>query len=81
MCVIISGTKQRVSVLSSSRERNPSMRTNHRNPAKMVLYLSGDAKENLEALRLLSLDKQGRKPKNSEIIETLINAALKKHRR
>jgi len=48
-----------------------------RRRVKMSLYLSPTAKENLEKLRLKSLDKRGRKPAESQIIEDLINTAAK----
>jgi len=48
-----------------------------RRRVKMSLYLSPTAKENLEKLRLKSLDKRGRKPAEPQIIEDLINTAVK----
>jgi hypothetical protein len=44
---------------------------------KITLYLSQQAKENLEKLRLKLLDKQGRKPADSQIVEGLLRAAFK----
>jgi hypothetical protein len=44
---------------------------------RISLYLSSTAKENLQKLRLKSLDKRGRKPAESQIIEYLINTAAK----
>jgi hypothetical protein len=41
----------------------------------MLIELSPKALANLEQLQLHSLDKQGRQPAPSEIIEKLINAA------
>ncbi|HWO42027.1 MAG TPA: hypothetical protein VNO43_09510 [Candidatus Eisenbacteria bacterium] len=43
---------------------------------KLTIFLSEEAKENLELLRLKSLDRRGRKPTGSEIIEDLLLAAL-----
>lgn len=45
-------------------------------PVKLTVYLSHEAKNNLDELRLRSLDKRGRRPSASEIIEALVNAAL-----
>jgi hypothetical protein len=45
-------------------------------PAKLTIQLSRAAKNKLEELRLRSLDKRGRKPSASEVIEALVNAAL-----
>ncbi|MGH7827996.1 MAG: hypothetical protein ACREQ7_22815 [Candidatus Binatia bacterium] len=44
---------------------------------KITIYLSSEAKKSLEFLRLKSLDKQGRKPSGSQIIENLLQAAVK----
>jgi hypothetical protein len=41
----------------------------------MLIELSPTAIANLEKLQLVSLDKQGRQPAASEVIERLINAA------
>jgi hypothetical protein len=43
---------------------------------KISIQLSGEAKKNLEFLRLKFLDKQGRKPTQSQVIERLLNAAV-----
>jgi hypothetical protein len=45
-------------------------------PVKLTIRLSREAKNNLEALRLRALDKRGRKPTASEVIEALVTAAL-----
>ena len=42
----------------------------------VVIELSAEAKTNLKKLQLLSLDRQGRQPDPSQIIEKLINAAV-----
>ena len=41
----------------------------------LLIELSTTAKTNLKKLQLLSLDRQGRQPEPSQIIEKLINAA------
>jgi hypothetical protein len=41
----------------------------------MLIELSAAAKTNLIKLQLLALDRQGRQPEPSQIIEKLINAA------
>ena len=41
----------------------------------LLIELSTTAKTNLKKLQLLSLDRQGRQPDPSQIIEKLINAA------
>ena len=41
----------------------------------VTIELSPAAKTNLEKLRLRSLDKQGRQPEPSQVIERLINSA------
>lgn len=51
-------------------------RTTANAPQQVTLYLSDEAKKNLEFLRLKFLDKQGRKPSGSQIIERLLNAAV-----
>lgn len=45
---------------------------------RLLVYISGEAKENLEELRLRSLDRKGRKPDRSEIVDKLLTAALYK---
>jgi hypothetical protein len=42
----------------------------------VLIKLSPEAKSNLKKLQLLSLDRQGRQPGPSQIIEKLINAAV-----
>lgn len=43
---------------------------------EITVYLSREAKKNLEWLRLRLLDKRGRKPSGSQIIESLLEAAV-----
>ncbi|HEU4344828.1 MAG TPA: hypothetical protein VFU31_25035 [Candidatus Binatia bacterium] len=43
----------------------------------MAIRLSADAKRDLEELRVRSLDKDGRKPTPSQIVERLIETALR----
>lgn len=50
----------------------PSTTTSNR---PLVVELSAQAHENLAKLRLKSLDRQGRQPEASQIIEKLINSA------
>jgi len=66
---------KRAIIPASSPKRKVAGRGRRR--VKMSLYLSPTAKENLEKLRLKSLDKRGRKPGESQIIEDLINTAAK----
>jgi hypothetical protein len=66
---------KRAGIPASSLKRKLAGRGRRR--VKMSLYLSPTAKENLEKLRLKSLDKRGRKPAESQIIEDLINTAAK----
>jgi len=47
---------------------------------KLTICLSAEAMENLELLRLKSLDRQGRKPSGSEIIEDLLLAAVEREK-
>jgi hypothetical protein len=42
----------------------------------MAVYLSREAKNNLELLRLRHLDNQGRKPTGTQVIEGLLKAAV-----
>ena len=50
----------------------------HKNgKSEVKLQLSAQAEENLEKLRLKSLDQRGEMPNVSELIERLINQALK----
>ena len=42
----------------------------------VLIVLSHEAKTNLKKLQLLSLDRQGRQPEPSQVIEKLINAAV-----
>ena len=60
---------------ASRRKRKTAAKSNGQRRTKIILRLSQEAKENLEKLRLKSLDRQGRKPAASQIIEGLINAA------
>lgn len=46
-------------------------------PIKISLELSTEASDNLEQLRLLSLDSKGNKPSASAVVEELLRAALK----
>jgi hypothetical protein len=66
--------KQAVVLASSPTKRQLAARSRR---TKLILHLSREAKQNLEKLRLKSLDKRGRKPGESQIIEELINTALK----
>jgi hypothetical protein len=43
---------------------------------EIALSLSQEAKENLEKLRVKFLDRQGREPSDSQIIERLLRAAV-----
>jgi hypothetical protein len=43
---------------------------------RVTIYLSQEATKNLEWLRLKLLDKRGRKPSGSQIIESLLAAAV-----
>jgi hypothetical protein len=43
---------------------------------QITVYLSKQAKKNLEWLRLRLLDRRGRKPSGSQIIESLLEAAV-----
>jgi hypothetical protein len=61
----------------SRRKRKTAGKSNGQRRTKIILRLSQEAKENLEKLRLKSLDRQGRKPAAAQIIEGLINAAAK----
>jgi hypothetical protein len=63
------------SVLTEKKLRRY-MNSSEPRPAKLKIQLSRVAKNNLEELRLRSLDKRGRKPSASEVIEALLNAAL-----
>ena len=64
-------------MVASRRNRQTKARSNGQRRTKIILRLSPEAKENLEKLRLKSLDRQGRKPAAWQIIEGLINAAAK----
>jgi hypothetical protein len=66
-----------LSMGASPRKRKTAARSNEPRRTKIVLRLSQETKANLEKLRLKSLDRQGRKPAASQIIEGLINAAAK----
>jgi len=44
---------------------------------KMTVYLSHEANQNLERLKFKKLDKNGKKPTGSRIIEGLLKTALK----
>jgi hypothetical protein len=68
---------KRILLPSSSDHHKVAHGSNDRRRKKITLYLSQKAKENLEKLRLKSLDKRGRKPAESQIIENLINSAAK----
>ncbi|HEY3303152.1 MAG TPA: hypothetical protein VGL70_06410 [Candidatus Binatia bacterium] len=47
---------------------------------KMTVYLSQEASQNLERLKFKKLDKDGKKPTGSRIIEGLLKTALKNER-
>jgi len=47
---------------------------------KMTVYLSPEANNNLEQLKFKKLDKNGKKPTGSRIIEGLLKTALKNER-
>jgi hypothetical protein len=59
------------------KEKKSSAEIPERNQAAetLLIELSTTAKTNLRKLQLLSLDRQGRQPEPSQIIEKLINAA------
>jgi hypothetical protein len=63
------------SVLTEKKLRR-NINSSEPRPAKLTIRLSRSAKNNLEELRLRSLDKRGRMPSTSEIIEALLNTAL-----
>jgi hypothetical protein len=44
---------------------------------KLTVYLSDEASDNLELLKFKKLDRSGRKPTGSRIIEGLLKTALK----
>ena len=45
-------------------------------PVKMAVWLSLEAKKALEQLRLRYLDKEGRRPTGSQVIESLLKAVV-----
>jgi hypothetical protein len=47
---------------------------------KMTVYLSQDASNNLERLKFKKLDKNGKRPTGSRVIEELLRTALKNER-
>jgi hypothetical protein len=47
---------------------------------KMTVYLSQEASNNLDRLKFKKLDKNGRQPTGSRIIEGLLKTALKNER-
>ena len=49
----------------------------HSKRIKMTIYLTPEAKRNLEQLQFKLLDNQGRKPTASQIVEGLLKRALK----
>jgi hypothetical protein len=63
------------SVLTEKKLRRH-MKSSEPRRVKVTIRLSREAKNRLEELRLRSLDKRGRTPSTSEIIEALVSAAL-----
>jgi hypothetical protein len=61
------------------KRSKPGRQTNAKT-VRLLVYISASAKKNLEELRLRSLDKNGRKPDRSEIVDQLLTAALKKEK-
>ena len=58
-------------------KKSPNQAAKQDQPAQSVLIkLSPEAQTNLKKLQLLSLDRQGRQPGPSQVIEKLINAAV-----
>jgi len=58
-------------------KKSPDQAAKQDQPAQSVLIkLSPEAQTNLKKLQLLSLDRQGRQPAPSQVIEKLINAAV-----
>jgi len=63
-----------------SKMRADKPRCHKNGNSKVKLQLSAQAEENLEKLRLKSLNQRGEMPNVSELIERLINKALKNER-
>ena len=55
---------------------NPRINSSGHRRVRMAVYLSREAKNNLELLRLRHLDNQGRKPTGTQVIEGLLKAAV-----
>jgi hypothetical protein len=71
-------TNELLTNLRSMKKKRP--RRSKAAPArtfKLAIRLSPEAKRDLEELRVRSLDKHGRKPTPSQVVENLIESALR----
>jgi hypothetical protein len=60
----------------AGKKKTTQIQSSQTRGVKIAIHLSGEAKKNLEFLRLKLLDKQGRKPSPSQVIERLLNNAV-----
>ena len=66
----------KVGVMVKPKKSSDQIAKQKRTAELVLIVLSPEAKTNLKKLQLLSLDRQGRQPDPSQVIEKLINAAV-----